>query len=388
MQLLVSDTDVEHYKQIKDDLDGLRLLVEKSELWVYKPKTIEEKVATKSGVVTPNNGVAGPGNPSNGPVDMSKRAGSASYFANNNNGSGSLRDEEEIELLQEVEGFGSQQQQHQHQGVADVPPPLIEVHPTKDDTSSSIQDLGQSPPAVVTRNNNNNNLTNDSNGFVDQDGERMTLMKAVKAAVTSSSANKGTDGGPSQQTGSSAVSCNLAPGYQVHHQEMKKGSIIDLDSVGPPSDHIQNYKTIQQILIRMNKLCIQHGRPRKHEQRLLRNMGVHSVVLDLLQIPFDSKEDIRMNELMRLAHEFLQNFCLGNQQNQYLLHKHLELFLTPGLLEAKTVCAIFQDNAGLCGDVSEKVVQHFVHCIESHGRHVQYLKFLQTVVRTENQFIR
>ena len=38
MQLLVSDSDVESYKQIKTDLDALRLLVEKSELWVYKAK--------------------------------------------------------------------------------------------------------------------------------------------------------------------------------------------------------------------------------------------------------------------------------------------------------------------------------------------------------------
>ena len=43
---------------------------------------------------------------------------------------------------------------------------------------------------------------------------------------------------------------------------------------------------------------------------------VFQVVLDLLQIPFDAKEDVRMNELMRLAHTFLQNFCLGNQNNQ------------------------------------------------------------------------
>lgn len=38
--------------------------------------------------------------------------------------------------------------------------------------------------------------------------------------------------------------------------------------------------------------------------------------------------------------------------------------------------------------MSEKVIQHFVHCIESHGRHVQYLKFLQTIVKAEGQFIR
>jgi len=35
----VSDSDVESYKQIKLDLDELRLLVEKSELWVYKSKS-------------------------------------------------------------------------------------------------------------------------------------------------------------------------------------------------------------------------------------------------------------------------------------------------------------------------------------------------------------
>ena len=44
LYILVSDNDVNSYKQIKDDLDGLRLLVEKSELWVYKSKSVEEKV--------------------------------------------------------------------------------------------------------------------------------------------------------------------------------------------------------------------------------------------------------------------------------------------------------------------------------------------------------
>lgn len=191
VQLLVSDDDVKSYKQIKGDLDGLRLLVEKSELWVYKAKSSEEK---------------------------------------------SQKDEE------------------------DEPPPESTV-PKKETPS-----LGSTE---------------------------------------------------------------------------KQGSAIDLD-IGPPLEPQQtkNYKTIQQILMRMNRLCIQNTygsgtKPRKHEQRLLRNMGVHNVVLDLLQIPYDQKEDIRMNELMRLAHEFLQNFCLGNAQNQALLHKHIDLFLTPGVRSQK-----------------------------------------------------
>ncbi|XP_044006892.1 inositol 1,4,5-trisphosphate receptor isoform X3 [Aphidius gifuensis] len=247
VQLLVSDSDVESYKQIKSDLDVLRQSVEKSELWVYKSKSIDEHGAKKS-------------------------------LSN--------KDEED-------------------EGGTTPRKPAPQLAPTD-----------------------------------------------------------------------------------------KKSSAIDLD-VGPPlhSDQAEEYRKIQQILIRMNKLCIQvlpGGiiKPRKHEQRLLRNVGVHTIVLDLLQVPFDSKEDTRMNELMRLAHDFLQNFCLGNQQNQVLLHKQLDLFLNPGIREAQTVCSIFQDNSTLCNEVNVKVIQHFVHCIETHGRHVQYLKFLQTIVKAENQFIR
>lgn len=47
MQLLVSDSDVESYKQIKADLDILRQSVEKSELWVYKSKATEEHGSKK-----------------------------------------------------------------------------------------------------------------------------------------------------------------------------------------------------------------------------------------------------------------------------------------------------------------------------------------------------
>lgn len=44
VQLLVQDSDVESYKQIKEDLDDLRNLVEKSELWVYKGRSTEAAV--------------------------------------------------------------------------------------------------------------------------------------------------------------------------------------------------------------------------------------------------------------------------------------------------------------------------------------------------------
>uniref|UniRef100_A0A8C9NZS1 Inositol 1,4,5-trisphosphate receptor n=1 Tax=Spermophilus dauricus TaxID=99837 RepID=A0A8C9NZS1_SPEDA len=153
-----------------------------------------------------------------------------------------------------------------------------------------------------------------------------------------------------------------------------------------------NYRVVKEILIRLSKLCVQESasvkKSRKQQQRLLRNMGAHAVVLELLQIPYEKAEDTKMQEIMRLAHEFLQNFCAGNQQNQALLHKHINLFLNPGILEAVTIQHIFMNNFQLCSEINERVVQHFVHCIETHGRNVQYIKFLQTIVKAEGKFIK
>lgn len=58
-------------------------------------------------------------------------------------------------------------------------------------------------------------------------------------------------------------------------------------------------------------------------------------------------EDVRMQEIMKLAHEFLQNFCAGNQQNQVLLHKHINLFLNPG---------VSTDN--LCQRLTQAMMKH------------------------------
>uniref|UniRef100_A0A665X738 Inositol 1,4,5-trisphosphate receptor n=1 Tax=Echeneis naucrates TaxID=173247 RepID=A0A665X738_ECHNA len=172
----------------------------------------------------------------------------------------------------------------------------------------------------------------------------------------------------------------------------------DEDSGGPDkpkkaeSTSSYNYRVVKEILLRLSRLCVQEGlsgrKSKKQQQRLLRNMGAHAVVLELLQIPYEKGEDLRMQDIMKLAHQFLQNFCAGNQQNQALLHKHINLFLNPGILEAITMQHIFMNNFQLCSEINERVVQHFVHCIETHGRNVQYLKFLQTIVKAENKFIK
>uniref|UniRef100_A0A8B9LAA2 Inositol 1,4,5-trisphosphate receptor n=1 Tax=Astyanax mexicanus TaxID=7994 RepID=A0A8B9LAA2_ASTMX len=147
----------------------------------------------------------------------------------------------------------------------------------------------------------------------------------------------------------------------------------------------ENYQKVKEILERLNKMC--SSGVFKKQQRLLKNMGAHKVMLDLLQVSYD-RNDKKMLEIIKFTHLFLQKFCNGNQENQTLLHKHLNLFLTPGVLEAETVQFIFSNNYQLCTEISETVLQHFIHCLATHGRHVQYLNFLHTIIKAEGKYVK
>ncbi|KAG8588891.1 hypothetical protein GDO81_006140 [Engystomops pustulosus] len=149
----------------------------------------------------------------------------------------------------------------------------------------------------------------------------------------------------------------------------------------------ENYQLVKEILERLNKMCGVGEQVRKKQQRLLKNMDAHKVMLDLLQIPYE-KGDMKMKEILKYTHQFLQKFCAGNPENQALLHKQLSLFLTPGLLEAETMQHIFLNNYQLCTEIHETVLQHFIHCLATHGRHVQYLDFLHTIIKAEGKYIK
>uniref|UniRef100_H2YYU6 Inositol 1,4,5-trisphosphate receptor n=1 Tax=Ciona savignyi TaxID=51511 RepID=H2YYU6_CIOSA len=174
---------------------------------------------------------------------------------------------------------------------------------------------------------------------------------------------------------------------EIRDESVDYAPVLDANRPSIKSSSLKNYNTIKEILRKLAGLCTDASseKPCKEQQRLLRNMGAHGVVLDLLQISYERGTDEEMQRVMTQAHRFLQLFCKGNPQNQALLHKNLNLFMTPGLLEAETMQAIFQDNVALCKEVTHGVIQHFVHCIESHGRRTEYLRFLQAIIKSEGK---
>ncbi|XP_073472149.1 inositol 1,4,5-trisphosphate-gated calcium channel ITPR3 isoform X3 [Aquarana catesbeiana] len=178
-------------------------------------------------------------------------------------------------------------------------------------------------------------------------------------------------------------------GSSDSNKKEKKEHEGDQGSTGKPATEksSENYQIVKEILEKLNKMCGVGEQVRKKQQRLLKNMDAHKVMLDLLQIPYE-KGDMKMKEILKYTHQFLQKFCHGNPENQALLHKHLSLFLTPGLLEAETMQHIFLNNYQLCTEIHETVLQHFIHCLATHGRHVQYLDFLHTIIKAEGKYIK
>ncbi|KAL4645836.1 inositol 1,4,5-trisphosphate receptor type 3 isoform X6 [Arapaima gigas] len=169
-------------------------------------------------------------------------------------------------------------------------------------------------------------------------------------------------------------------------KEKVEAALQDPDAKKEKSEkNSENYQAVKEILEGLNKMC--SSGVWKKQQRLLKNMGAHKVMLDLLQVSYD-KNDTKMQEIIKYTHQFLQRFCTGNAENQALLHKHLNLFLNPGLLEAETVQHIFSNNYQLCTEISEPVLQHFIQCLATHGRHVQYLNFLHTIIKAEGKYIK
>lgn len=158
---------------------------------------------------------------------------------------------------------------------------------------------------------------------------------------------------------------------------------------------ILKYKELYKILSNMIKLCVNEvtypngqvkKKARKNDQRLLRNMGVHNIVLDLTKISYERGEDKRMRIIMKTAHQFLQNFCYSNAHNQALLHEKIDFSHYPSNeFEATTATYIFKDNAMLCNELNERLIQNFIHALE-HQHHVgqqeskvPYLEFLQAI---------
>ncbi|TRY82341.1 hypothetical protein DNTS_000065, partial [Danionella cerebrum] len=135
----------------------------------------------------------------------------------------------------------------------------------------------------------------------------------------------------------------------------------------------ESYQNVKEILERLNKMC--NSGVFKKQQRLLKNMGAHKVMLDLLQISYD-RTDTKMLEIIKYTHLFLQKFCSMNLETR--------LFS----INTSAFSSHLGNNFQLCSEISESVLHHFIHCLATQGRHIQYLNFLHTIIKAEGKYVK
>ena len=118
--------------------------------------------------------------------------------------------------------------------------------------------------------------------------------------------------------------------------------------------------------------------------------GLHT----LNQVILDDEVSVGKKRLLvtlfKKVHEFLQQFCKGNETNQEILAEEKEKFLTYAHLDVGQIdllCNIFEGNKGLCDKIQESFLEKFVSLIESEGRQAIFLKFFMVIQRSKDSYI-
>ena len=186
---------------------------------------------------------------------------------------------------------------------------------------------------------------------------------------------------------------------QLNYDEekfIKNKSYASINDYKNDSEYMDvlKYKELYQILkdmisLSLNEVVYKNGtilkKPNKNNQRLLRNLCVHEIILDLTKISYEKMNDKKMRIIMKRAHEFLQNFCCSNSYNQNLLYEKIDFTNYPSNeLEATTCIYIFKNNMILCNELNERLVQNCIQALENNYQikdesKIAYLEFFQTV---------
>jgi hypothetical protein len=179
-------------------------------------------------------------------------------------------------------------------------------------------------------------------------------------------------------------------------------------------------KKVSDALIRMTELCdVRHhadelvtSNPTEFVskvQLLMRNMGVHHTVMNILKLPLRRSEVVRLQslapgvtsarnvktdrqvdpipgeqgkrDLFAVAYQYLTNFILHCPLNQNSAFEHLSVFWshmgTRGLAVADMLAAMFRDNKMLIGKVDEALLVDLFTKFDNYGKMARWLRLLE-----------
>ena len=133
-----------------------------------------------------------------------------------------------------------------------------------------------------------------------------------------------------------------------------------------------------------------HGKLVRLLQKILRELDIVDVVVDLLQLPFQKGADInsiqkdqyrQLFNLMNLLYRLLKQLSKGSLTNAKAIVAHLDVFrsqLGKGILVTPTIKEVYTGKRELLNEITPDLVDHFVDLIKK-DKLPQYIDFLMSI---------
>ena len=177
-------------------------------------------------------------------------------------------------------------------------------------------------------------------------------------------------------------------------------------------DDIQTNIQTQEILIQLIDTCRmprfvlefnEEFTPEKDVQNLLRNLGFFDVAFEVYNLLEGIEEDEEGNigesgenviKIVSLCNQLMYWFILDNPENQELVFRKLDFFLSTldeGIYSHNVIRAMFKNNETLMKKIPKEKIQEVVDLITKNGTRPQYLSLLTSITYvgdkniTENQ---
>lgn len=106
--------------------------------------------------------------------------------------------------------------------------------------------------------------------------------------------------------------------------------------------------------------------------------GLYRLGRIILDEEVDIKKKYILVNFFSKTYIFLQQFCKANENNQFILAEHKDIFLEHAYLDVGQIdllCTIYEGNKTLCESISESFLEKFVTLIETEGRQANFLNF-------------
>ena len=142
----------------------------------------------------------------------------------------------------------------------------------------------------------------------------------------------------------------------------------------------------------MAVILVFHPLPvRRYMQKVLRELGVINLVVEILQLPFSkgisvdglagASEFSKVVTLLNMQYRLLKQICKDNLVNSKALYKHLHVIrshLGKGILCTPTIKEIFTGKRELLNLIDEDIIDHFVNLLQK-DKAPQYIDFLMSI---------